>query len=70
MTQPNQQVSEWSKSLRARIHIAAYTAVGIFLLFEGSSLSNNLILGLGILFFVPAFLLFLGPFFLSEFLEG
>lgn len=60
MAQQAQQVSEWSQSLRARLHIAAYVSVGIFLYLEGGRLSNVLMRGMGIVFFAPAFLILIG----------
>ena len=60
MTQQAQQVSAWSQTLRARLNMAAYVGIGIFLYLEGDRLSNALMQGMGIVFFVPAFLILIG----------
>jgi hypothetical protein len=60
MEEQEQQISNWSQSVRARIHIFAYIAAFIFLYIEGGKLSNTLIQAVGILFLVPAFLILIG----------
>lgn len=60
MEEQEQQISKWSQSVRARIHIFAYIAAFIFLYIEGGKLSNTLIQAVGILFLVPAFLILIG----------
>lgn len=60
MAEQEQQVSKWSRSLKARLHIFAYVSAFIFLYIEGGRLSNVLIQAVGILFLVPAFLILIG----------
>jgi len=60
MVEQEQQVSKWSKSLRARLHILAYIGAFIFLYIEGDKLSNMRIQVVGILFLVPAVLILIG----------
>jgi hypothetical protein len=60
MAQHEQQVSKWSNSLGARLHILAYIGTFIFLYIEGDKLSNMRIQVVGILFLAPAFLILLG----------
>lgn len=60
MAEQEQQVSEWSKSFSARLHILAYFSVFIFLYIEGGRLSNMLIQVVSILFLVAAFLILIG----------
>jgi len=57
-----EQVSKWSGSLKARVHIFGYISAFIFLCIEGGKLSNVLIQTLGILFLVPAFLILIAQF--------
>ncbi len=52
-----QQVSRWSQSLKARIHIFSYVLASIFLYIEGGRISNEQIQIGGILFLIPAFLI-------------
>jgi len=54
------QISEWSRSLKARLHIFAYIGAGTFLYIEGGRLSIELIRVVGIAFFIPAFLILIG----------
>jgi hypothetical protein len=60
MVEQEQQVSKWSKSLRARLHILAYIGAFIFLYIEGDKLSNMRIQVVGILFLVAAVLILIG----------
>ena len=60
MAEQEQQVSKWSQSLKARLHILAYVSAFIFLYIEGGRLSNVLIQAVGIFFLVPAFLILIG----------
>ncbi len=57
MAEHEQQVSKWSHSLKARIHIFSYVLASIFLYIEGGRLSNEQIQVGGILFLIPAFLI-------------
>ena len=60
MAEREQQVSKWSESLRARLHILAYISAFIFLYIEGGRLSNMLIQVVGMLFLVAAVLILIG----------
>jgi hypothetical protein len=60
---PNQEeVSQWSQSVKTRLHILAYISAFIFLYIEGGTLSNSLIQAVGFSFLVPAFLILIGQF--------
>jgi hypothetical protein len=60
MEEQVQEISKWSHSLKARLHIFAYIIAGIFLYIKGGELSDVLIQAVGIAFFTTAFLILIG----------
>lgn len=57
-----EEVSQWSQSVKTRLHILGYISALVFLYIEGGKLSNTLIQAVGLSFLAPALLILLGQF--------